>query len=249
MNIFGYSERGMINSLFYEMKNSSESNKVLKEFIAQISFPFREEILIKRNIEIISATILIEQSFSDFGDADVVILFEHDNIKYSVFIEAKVKSTRTKGRSIDSIFDEFENGMQNKKLKSNLFNQIYNKMRMVEAFNSTGLDALKSGVNFPDFSKKRRKVIGRNKVVLKAIEQLKEYCANALYVILVPDTQSNMEMFFKTKLKEFEIDQKRIWDTDRLGFITWEQVENYCMMMNFRTTIKNFEFNSGQIYK
>lgn len=42
MKILGYSERGVINSLFYEMKFSKHNLQLLSDFLSKISFPYRE---------------------------------------------------------------------------------------------------------------------------------------------------------------------------------------------------------------
>jgi len=42
MEILGYSERGVINLLFYEMKFSQNNLQLLSDFLSKISFPYRE---------------------------------------------------------------------------------------------------------------------------------------------------------------------------------------------------------------
>ena len=87
MEILGYSERGIINSLFYEMKFSQNNLQLFSDFLSLFSFPYRAV-----NFQISDAKILIEQSFSDFGDADAVVLVENKSWKQAMFIEAKVRA-------------------------------------------------------------------------------------------------------------------------------------------------------------
>jgi hypothetical protein len=94
MEIFGYSERGIVNALFYEMGRHKEQEAILQGFIKLAKFPFCNEGPIKGQKYII----IIEQSFSDFGDADAIVLIENNqNKKCMIFIEAKVK-TSSKGK-------------------------------------------------------------------------------------------------------------------------------------------------------
>ena len=90
MQILGYSERGVINSFFYEMAYThkvafQDFLNLIQPMITGVEFPKFE---LKEDSY---PTIIIEPSFSEFGDADAVILFEDKNIGNTVlFIEAKV---------------------------------------------------------------------------------------------------------------------------------------------------------------
>jgi len=120
-------------------------------------------------------TIFIEQSFSDFGDADALLLIDNDNVKQSLFIEAKVKTSQQKFWSIEDEFNSFNDEIrkfykrtkENKLSSSNLFTQLYRKLRFYNAMKADGIDLLKRGVNFPKCSSKEIKKIGKNKVVLR----------------------------------------------------------------------------------
>ncbi|MDD5689578.1 MAG: hypothetical protein PHQ76_04795, partial [Caldisericia bacterium] len=70
MEIIGYSERGLINSLCYELKYSQNNLQLLNNLLSSVSFPYISGV----NFNIAEVKILIEQSFSDFGDADIVLL-------------------------------------------------------------------------------------------------------------------------------------------------------------------------------
>ena len=78
MEILGYSERGLINSLCYELRYSQDNLQLLNNFLSLVSFAYRTV-----NFQISEAKILIEQSFSDFGDADLVLLV--NNLKGKFF--------------------------------------------------------------------------------------------------------------------------------------------------------------------
>ena len=76
MEIIGYSERGMINSLSYELKFSENNLRLLNDFLSLVSFPY-----FRVPFQISDVKILIEPSFSDFGDADAVILVNNQGVK------------------------------------------------------------------------------------------------------------------------------------------------------------------------
>jgi hypothetical protein len=42
MEIIGYSERGMLNSLFYEIAYSQNDLQLFNEFLKSIYFPYKE---------------------------------------------------------------------------------------------------------------------------------------------------------------------------------------------------------------
>jgi len=118
MEILGYSERGLINSLFYELKYSPNNLQLLNSLLSLVSFPYQ-----KVNFQISEAKILIEQSFSDFGDADLVLLVSNFKSKQVIFIEAKVKTYQ---RDYWNILEEFKRGVEKDKVSSsNLFVQLY----------------------------------------------------------------------------------------------------------------------------
>ena len=167
MEIIGYSERGLINSLFYEIKYSKNSLKLFNEFMSLISFPYLNNIdfLIK------DITIFIEQSFSDFGDADAVFLIDNNGRKQSIFIEAKVKTFHRLSWSIEKEFKNFDEGIkQDKVSSSNLFTQLYHKLRLIRALKNGGILSLLKGISFPQCSSRNIRKIGNNRVVLRAVK-------------------------------------------------------------------------------
>lgn len=128
MKIYGYSERGMVNSFFYECQDNPE---LLKGFF---------EILNKNNglsldvkeTTISGAQLFIEQGLSDFGDADVIIITEY-NI---VFIEAKVNARG--GWYVNDQYKEFKklfSGSEKPSI-SNVFVQLFLKEIFIDALSN-----------------------------------------------------------------------------------------------------------------
>ena len=244
MEIIGYSERGLLNSLFYEVRSSQNSLQLLNEFMSLVSFPYLNiDFLIK------DVTIFIEQSFSDFGDADSVLLIDNNDSKQSVFIEAKVKTFQRQSWSIEEEFKSFDERIkQNKVSSSNLFIQLYHKVRLIRALQNGGIISLQIGIPFPKCSSKETRRIGGNEVVLRAVEILRQYCNDAFFVALVPDDASTVKSFYQDMLKNYSPLGFQEWSVRNWGYVTWAKVENFCKKYGLKETQKVFKFNEGQIH-
>jgi hypothetical protein len=107
----GYSERGMLNALFYDMRagaDDAERLARLQAFLSLCRFPCRDQPYPLRDVRFGGGRVRIEQTFSGFGDPDVLILLDEqgESIQgHSVFLEAKVKTAQ---RSVWSIREEWQ---------------------------------------------------------------------------------------------------------------------------------------------
>ncbi len=244
MKIIGYSERGMINALFYEMGHSPQAKNLLENFLALAHFP----ILTLQSFQVHGATILIEQSFSDFGDADVVLLIDTGKQSESVFIEAKVKSFQNSTWSIDQEYNKFKAGTKSTVRSSNLFTQLYHKVRLVNGLREGGMDALQVGIPFPTSSSKPLRKIGHNKVVLEAVSRLKAYLDTTYYIALIPEDPARISTFFDHVFRNEPPDNFPEWDVTRYGYMLWSEVAQFCSENDLKKTSEVFAFNQGQIY-
>ena len=251
MKIIGYSERGAINSLLYGICYSSNANSLLGKLVSLITFLFQSDV----SIDVQHAQALIEQSFSDFGDADAVFLIDSGKKKVSIFMEAKVKSSQKQDWLINDEFNKFKNDIEkfkndNKKRvnSSNLFVQLYHKLRLVNELKQNGLNKLKEGVEFPKCSSKQFRKIGKNPVVLKAINLIKGYLDSTYYVSLVPDRREEVAKFYDNVLKNFAPSEFQQWDCSRYGFLCWKDIEGYCKENCLKKTLDILEFNEEQIF-
>jgi hypothetical protein len=133
VKLLGYSERGMINAMVHDLQ---KSNRCAEHLLAVLS-------LVRPRLDLPSyitgIAFLVEQSFSEFGDADLVILFRDEKgTSYSAFIEAKVAC----GKSWDleaqaySVFkqkielnstEQSKQSTAHKVNNSDLFTQLYFK--------------------------------------------------------------------------------------------------------------------------
>ena len=246
LKIMGYSERGLINSLFYELKCSKKTINLINNMLSLVIFPYK-----KGNISfnITNVKVLIEQSFSDFGDADIVLLIENNNKKQIIFIEAKVKNCQRDCWNIFNEFSKFDKGINaNKVSSSNLFVQLYHKIRFVKTLQNGDISQLMNGINFPKCSSKSVRKIGNNNVVLNATRECLNYIKEAYFIALVPDDDSNLRKFYQNTLISYNPAGFQDWDIKDWGYISWKQIEVFCKINKLKGTLKNFEWNKGQIY-
>ena len=101
---------------------------------------------------------------------------------------------------------------------------------------------------FPNCSSKIERKIGNNKVVLKAVDLLAGYYNNPLFIALLPDDISRLKDFYQVTLRDYCPEGFQEWDIRNWGYVSWAQVEEFCKRNNLKETVRNFEFNEGQIY-
>jgi hypothetical protein len=239
----GYSERGAVNSLLFEIAYSANPNELLQRLLRRAIFmsdtgPFKP---------INSSTVLIEQSLSDFGDADAVLLLESGAVKRALFVEAKVRACQTEPWRIQDEFAKFQGGLSSTLSSSNLFSQLYHKVRFVEAARCDRQQLLHSGLPFPACSTKALRRIGSNPVVLEAVRRITPYLQDVTFLGLVPDCRASVCGFLRDALYVFNPEQLVGWDTSRWGFLCWGEVQEFCEAEGLRRTLEVLEFNGGQI--
>ncbi|MEF3168878.1 MAG: hypothetical protein K6360_06035 [Deltaproteobacteria bacterium] len=244
VEVRGYSERGMINALCYEIMYSNNSIKLLKDFLELCTFPFSTPNF--ENIQ--NGKICIEQSFSNFGDLDLLILLD-GNPRQAVLLEAKVKTYQSNIWSISSEWNDFKqlcddlskNTNMNKHT-SNLFVQLYRKMRLIEKVKNVD-----KGLSPDIFSS--RWSLGENAIVRKASDELASYTSKVWFVALVPDSEQNIKLFISNEIR-VPPNNLPDWDTSTFGYLTWEVLHNHCKRYNddWKFMLANFEYNAGQIY-
>jgi hypothetical protein len=248
MKVTGYSERGAVNSLFYELAYSGKALHLLEQFLSLVECPEFK----KSGTALTDAHVLIEQSLSDFGDADAILLLEAGKTKSVVFLEVKVKSFQKEKWVLDQEFDNFKQGCGTvgKLSSSNLFTQLYHKSRLIDALRSPviGINGLQDGIKFPECSTKRIRKIGNNRVVLSAINAINPYCENTWYFSLVPDKSESIRGFYDRLSSGVWPGNLGDLESSRWGGIAWEKVDEFCGSFNLKSTSWVLEFNKGQIY-
>jgi hypothetical protein len=262
LEVRGYSERGMINGFFYEMRYSPEALQLLEGFLKEGSFPDapnnnpRSRMGPLRFDRLQGATIVVEQSFSDFGDADILILMKGRH-KMAVFVEAKVKTYQAPQWTIQAEWAKFQGLLQlscpgldpkerRRQATSNLFVQLYRKARLVR-------QVWNPGESLPPDAISQRWSLGNNQVIHEAARLLSDYGAVIWYLAIVPDTEENVRTFYEEEFRNFRPDQALLpgWDNiETWGFMTWERLRRFCLAREtvWPDTLANFLYNEGQIY-
>lgn len=245
MELFGYSERGLINSLFFELGSSKSSKWLLCKFLTLVKFPNkRVRFKIKNN-----PIVIIEQCFSDFGDADALLLIDNNGSKQAIFIEAKVKTFHKEKWSIEDEFNDFKKGTLGEVNSSNLFMQLYLKQRLINALQKYEFKKIqKEGVIFPKWSSKNPRKLGENKVVERAAKHLKKFSQSAYFVALVPEEPERVNDFFYKYLKAPVFLGAGCCELKNWGFIFWADIEKFSERYDLKMTKKIFTYNEGQIY-
>jgi hypothetical protein len=234
MKILGYSERGVVNSLLFEICRSPDSLARLRRLLDDCRFPDRSAGIGSFG----DATILIEQSFSDFGDADAVLLLDGD-LRQCVFVEAKVKTCGRGVWSIDEEWESFLTLLQNGECSSNLFWQLYSKQRLVRRLRGERSPAILN----------RRWSLGANRVVKRAAELVRQYTSSTWYLAIVPDHAGAMKDFFcarRTQIQNVLPD----FNWSHWGYLTWQSVYDMCRAetCDWFGALQCFEHNEGQIF-
>jgi len=189
MKIIGYSERGAMNALFYEMafdKKTGEEN--MREFLKLAKIENSEKF---SDFEIYN-----EFSLSEFGNPDLVIIAKReDNVRVVFFIEAKVSACN--GFRINTAYNNYEKNCDT----SNLFYQIkqkeafFNVRREIPTHTeeSASIDTIMGPRN-----------IGNNPVVRKFADYLKE-CSEAEYIAIIPTVSCETDERWKKKFPNLKI--------------------------------------------
>jgi hypothetical protein len=241
IKIMGYSERGALNTLLFEIGSAPNGIQLLQALLSRALFPFGTSPTLQTE----AITAFLEQSLSDFGDGDLILLLETLPLKSTFFVESKVK---TNNWSLRVEFDKFQKGLGSKLKSSNLFTQLYHKQRFVNAARCTDSHALHHGVTFPDCSTKAVRKIGENRVVLRAVKAITPYLQAVYYLALVPDKAADVRRFVGETLENFKPNMLGAWDVSNWCFLCWADVYEFCKSEGLQRTVAVLDFNEGQIY-
>ncbi len=242
MNVYGYSERGVLNSLLYEILYSNNGDALLCRLITRAMFPLTYDRPTSG-----ASTVLVEQSLSQFGDADAILLTSSNAANCTIFVEAKVLS-QARDWKLSNEFDKFKAGLKSKVNSSNMFTQLYHKQRLVSVLRSSGIEALQQGVDLPSWSTSRRRKVGSHPVVLNALKLIQQHADYVYYLALVPDTHQRASAFFDIEFRNAEFTTVPEWDPSHFGYLTWATVKSFCEQNQLAATLDGFAYNYGQIF-
>jgi hypothetical protein len=247
VDIIGYSERGMMNAISEDLAHSGNPDLV-GDFLSQFWFQ-TEPTPDWKNIK--QVKILVEQSFSDFGDADMLILIEHNNrSKKAIFVEAKVSNDTNSWETIEKRWNEFLYILDvGEGSTSNLLVQLYRKVRLVEKLRNEP-DQFATDLLIP------RGSLGSNQTVGKAAELVRKFvCEGDVYfVAILPDTTDALTQFFGEELSSASLGEKLpCWSVQNFGFLSWHKMAEALTKVQTQNrwprTTATLEWNAGQIFR
>jgi hypothetical protein len=242
VKVYGYSERGIFNSIVFWLKEHPEK---IAGFLSTLGI--NDEFFKDDNT---SFTFLNEQSFSDFGDNDWTIIAEKDGEQQVIFIEGKVKTFNGKF-SLDKNFEDLKGCKPFDGISSNIFVQLYYKLLLTKVINgkdTTGLDIHEVFKKSNKAGESIERKIGENGIVHKAIDLIKGKggAVQYFYVAILPDELTSEA--FREKLQELSL-----FDSNEISDVrckSWASIEEFFKGLGDEANaiIENFKYNEGQIY-
>jgi hypothetical protein len=224
MELLGYSERGLLNAFFYECHFAADPAPLLRGFLQLAHWPGGQppQDLSSADCKLV----LLEQSFSDFGDADVVLAFETGSGPLCIFCEGKRGNEGRLPAQWKSFTHAYQNGIR-KGLSSNLISQLYFKQRFAAAL-SAGED-IATGLEFdgPLSIKTRLRKIGAKPVVLKAVDRLRPFLGAAYFLMLIPCSDAVEASQGFAEMQKFSPAPSG-WDLKNWGYLTVQDLERFC---------------------
>jgi hypothetical protein len=239
MAIKGYSERGVINSIAYFLDSNQE---YIYDFIKLLNIPLQEGEY--------DYVFLVEQSFSDFGDSDLIIIVNEKikNERFVIFIECKIKTFLGKF-SMDNEFNEISAALKDgykSGISSNLFVQLYYKYLLVK---TNGQGDPKDKEIFMKYNRKTKtrnicRIIGNNKIVKHAFKEYIKNAKDCFYAAIVPTPLSEMnDGDFQNK-----INLLKLMPSTNAHSCYWGVIHDYFKNIKATKALEVFCFNDKQIY-
>lgn len=233
MEIYGYSERGAMNALFYEMsfKDEQSAEKDLHEFLrtAGIEKPEQYE----------SFELYTESSLSEFGSPDLVIFANHKvtNNKVVFFVEAKASCC--KSYDLEGQKKRHETYIKQGKYDNGHASNLFFQMRLKEYFFKwikAGEPKNRSSIK-DDPHKRIEESNGRGRsygdnVIVKKFVCLFKNVQEAHYIAIIPE--QSIERIEPDSTYGFLI-----------HFVTWKQLKE--KFSEYKLLQKTLNFNQVNI--
>ncbi|GMO30994.1 MAG: hypothetical protein Ta2B_12000 [Termitinemataceae bacterium] len=239
MAIYGYSERGVVNAMAYYLNANS---KYLHGFIEILGFSLEKKDYGE------DYEILVDQSFSDFGVSDLIIILDNkSDKKIVVFIECKIKTSQGT-YNINNEFNKIDKAIKESDkitgISSNLFVQLYYKHLLIV---TDGGKCKEPNVNeIFKKSKGNPRIIGGNDIVKGAFNKIKN-ASDYYYVAIVPTAPNEMNSEeFKKKIDELGT-MGMSMPSENAYLCYWGNIEKYFSDPASEVSVA-FKYNDGQIY-
>jgi len=249
MRILTYSERGLLNSVIYSIAASSEPDHLVIEFLklaewadGKSRFPANEMPL--------SVTILLEQSFSEFGTSDIVMLLDGAGSRSVVFGEAKRGPKWTFAQEWKAFLQAVQNPDTPRRVTSNIFGQLYLRSRLVDALAEMGPEGCCAPFEPPLAIIKRpggTRYLGSNRVVLSAAGMIEPFLDSAHYLMIIPSDRPEDDLDLLKKAVHHPAVKLTGWDSSTWGILPLQQVFDFCRQEQLQHALDVIKFNEGQL--
>ncbi|MDZ7618644.1 MAG: hypothetical protein U1E05_16700 [Patescibacteria group bacterium] len=252
VRLVGYSERGFINSLLYEIayREAEKARELFKKLFVLIKWPITKP---PPGVFDACDTILVEQSFSDFGDADGLFLFASgaDGADgAAVFFEGKRGEDYTLERAWKKFIGSFWSQTRSSGLTSNLFCQVYFKQRLAQALRAGSKENVVEGLTLEaplDLVGRKRK-IGDNPVVLSSVEMVRRHLGDVRFLLMVPEPWTDALQAWWYRDVAAANPAPTGWDVSCWGIITIPEIVQFCRDNGLTRTLDVVNHNKGQLY-
>ncbi len=249
MRILTYSERGLLSSVVYSMAASSEPDRLVIKFLklaewagGKSPFPASEMPL--------SVTILLEQSFSEFGTSDIVILLDGTGLRSVVFGEAKRGPRWTLAQEWEAFLQAVQKPDTARRVTSNIFGQLYLRSRLIDALAEMGPNKECCAPFEPPFAIKRpggTRHLGSNRIVLSAAGMVEPFLESAHYLMIIPSDRPEDDLGLLKEAVHHPAVKLTGWDPATWGILPLQRVFDFCLQEQLQHALEVIEFNEGQL--
>jgi len=245
VTVLGFGVSGIVSAVFNEI-NSRQNSKTLIERLQSLArFPFIQ----RPPFQVFSYEIILDVNFGKLGKSDAVLLIDTGRSRISVFIQAKVTGAGRYTFNIDDELDSFIDGPGEPGFVTNIFSELYGKVRLVQGLKTVGIEGLGKGIEFPpSASGKTTRKIGSNLATIRSLKRISMYMDASFFISILPLTIDDGGKFFTDRFSEVHPAGYVGWDTSCYGYLSWKDIHSFCSNCGLDNSRNNFYFNRDQIY-
>ena len=245
MTVLGFGVSGVVSSVFNDIHCRPNSCSLIERLQSSARFPYIQ----RPPFRVFSYEVILDVHFGKLGTSEAVLLIDTGRSRISVFIQAKVSGAGRYQWDIHEELDRFLEGPGSPGFVTNLFSELYGKLRLVDGLRTVGIEGLGKGIEYPpSASGKTTRKIGSNLASIRALQRISRFTDAAFFISILPISHDEGLEFFTDRFSQIKPDGFMGWNTKNYGFMTWKDVENFCSNCGLDNSRNNFYFNRDQIY-
>ncbi len=208
IKIYGYSERGAMNALFYGIAyregDGFNGEEAIKELLSLAH--------IEESFD--NFSFYIEGSLSGFGDPDLVIIADNkQGEKTCIFVEAKASGLGFYNLNVQkSNHEEYMNKGKDSKYEKGHSSNLFFQLRLKNLLVTSTKEEVKKGTILGSEQRQSPRRLGNNLIVNKFYNEIAS-CNEIKYLAIVPE------------LPKKDFDTKNEYGFD-IQFVSWEDIKN-----------------------